>query len=130
MTTQFKPPQQRQQRVPPWRNVRFLKWTAQIVFLVAIVAVFWILGTQAAANLEERNIDVSFDFLADPPGIALAEGIDTRPDTGGRALYAGIVNMLRVTVAGIFAATILGVVIGVSRLSKNWIVNKVATAYI
>jgi general L-amino acid transport system permease protein len=132
MTTQFKPPEQRQrqQRVPPWRNVTFLKWAAQIVFLFAILAVFWILGSQAAGNLEERNIDVSFDFLADPPGIALAEGIDTRPDTGGRALYAGIVNMLRVTVAGIFAATILGIVIGVSRLSNNWIVNKVATAYI
>lgn len=130
MTIQTKEPRRQHQRVPPWRNVTFLKWAAQIIFLFAVVAVVWILGSEAGDNLEARNIDVSFDFLDDPPGIALAEGIDTRPATGGRALYAGIVNMLRVAIAGIFAATILGIIIGVSRLSKNWIVNKVATAYI
>jgi len=130
MTVQISEPREQHQRVPLWRNVTFLKWAAQIVFLVGVLAVFWILGSEASQNLEDNGIDVSFDFLADPPGIALAEGIDTRPATGGRALYTGIVNMLRVTVAGIFAATILGIIIGVSRLSKNWIVNKVATGYI
>jgi general L-amino acid transport system permease protein len=130
MTVQLEEPREQQQRVPLWRNVTFLKWAAQVVFLFAVIALFWILGSQAAENLEQRDIDVSFDFLADPPGIALAEGIDVRPATGGRALYVGIVNMLRVTVAGIFAATILGIIIGVSRLSKNWVVSKVATAYI
>ncbi len=130
MAIQIEEPREQHHRVPPWRNVTFLKWAAQVIFLIAIVAVFWILGGQAAANLDARNLDVSFDFLENPPQIALAEGIDVRPDTGGRALYTGIVNMLRVSVAGIFAATILGIVIGVSRLSKNWIVNKVATGYI
>jgi general L-amino acid transport system permease protein len=130
MTVTVDQPGNRQQRIPPWRNVTFLKWTAQVVFLVGILAVIWILGSEAGANLDAKGIDVSFDFLADPPGIALAEGIDVRPSTAGRGLYVGIVNMLRVTVAGIFAATILGIIVGVSRLSKNWIVNKVATAYI
>lgn len=130
MTVSVEPPGEQQQRVPVWRNVTFLKWAAQIVFLVGIIALFWILGGEASKNLENNGIDVSFDFLADPPGIALAEGIDVRPPTGGRALYVGIVNMLRVTVAGIFAATILGIILGVSRLSKNWIVKKVATGYI
>lgn len=130
MTVHVDEPREQQQRVPPWRNVTFLKWAAQIVFLVGLVGLIWILVTQAAANLAERNIDVSFGFLADPPGIALAEGIDVRPATAGRALFVGIVNMLRVTLAGIIAATILGIIIGVSRLSNNWIVNKLATAYI
>ena len=130
MTIQIDEPGQQHQRVPPWRNVTFLKWAAQIIFLAGILAVIWILGSQAGDNLEQRGISVSFDFLADPPGIALAEGIDVRPDTGGRALYTGIVNMLRVSVAGIFAATILGIIIGIARLSSNWIVNKVATVYI
>jgi general L-amino acid transport system permease protein len=129
--TQFKPPDsQEPQRVPPWRNVTLLKWSAQIVFVVALLLVAWILVTQAAKNLAARNIDVSFDFLDHPPGIKIAEGIDTQPATGARALYVGIVNMLRVTVAGVIGATILGIIIGVARLSKNWIVNKVATAYI
>jgi general L-amino acid transport system permease protein len=123
-------PEQHHQRVPPWRNVTFLKWAAQILFLLALVGVVWILAREAGGNLEQRGIDVSFDFLADPPGIRIAEGIDTLPQTGGRAFYVGIVNMLRVTVAGIIAATILGIILGVARLSKNWIVNKVATGYI
>lgn len=130
MTVQIEEPREYQQRVPLWRNVTFLKWAAQIVFLAGVVAVFWILGREAGDNLRDRNIPASFNFLANPPGIALAEGIDVRPDTGGRALFVGIVNMLRVTVAGIFAATILGILIGVSRLSSNWIVSKVATAYV
>ena len=117
-------------RVPPWRNVTFLKWAAQIVVLFAVIGVGVILYRQGASNLAERDIDVSFDFLKDPPGIALAEGIDTRPATAGRAIFVGIVNMLRVSIAGIFAATILGVILGVARLSRNWIVNKIATVYI
>lgn len=130
MAIQIEEPAEQQHRVPLWRNVTFLKWAAQIVFLFGILALFWILGKEAAANLEARNIDVSFDFLETLPGIRLAEGISTLPETGGRALYVGIVNMLRITVAGIVAATILGIIVGVSRLSKNWIVNKIATFYI
>ena len=130
MSVRVDRPQQQPQRVPPWRNVTFLKWAAQLVTLVGVVGLGYILVTQAQENLAARNIDVSFDFLSDPPGIQLAEGISTNPDTVARALFVGIVNMLRVTVAGIVAATILGVLLGVARLSSNWIVSKVATVYI
>jgi His/Glu/Gln/Arg/opine family amino acid ABC transporter permease subunit len=130
MTVQIEEPREQHQRVPPWRNVTFLKWAAQIVFLAGFLGVFWILGSQAGDNLASRGLDVSFDFLDKPPGIALAEGIDVRPATGWRALFVGVVNMLRITVAGIFGATILGIIIGVSRLSNNWIVTKVAGAYV
>ena len=73
MTVQMEKPRQQHQRVPLWRNVTFLKWAAQITFLVGVLLVFWILGREAATNLEDKGIDVSFDFLADPPGIALGE---------------------------------------------------------
>jgi len=117
-------------RPPFWRNVTVLKWAAQLITLAGVVGLGYILYTQAASNLEARGINVSFDFLTDPAGIAIAEGIDVRPETSGRALFVGIVNMLRITVAGIFASTILGIIIGVARLSSNWIVSKVATVYI
>ncbi|MDH3731833.1 MAG: ABC transporter permease subunit, partial [Acidimicrobiia bacterium] len=90
----------------------------------------WFLWSQGASNLKSRGISVSWDFLDQPPGIAIREGIDTRPQTGARALFVGIVNMLRVSIAGIFAATLLGTIVGVARLSHNWIVNKIATVYI
>jgi len=130
VSIQVEQPQHHHQRVPPWRNVTFLKWAAQILFLMALVGAIWILAREAGANLKQRNIGVSFDFLADPPGIRLGEGIDTLPATGGRAFYVGIINMMRITLAGIFAATILGILLGVARLSNNWIVKKVATGYI
>jgi general L-amino acid transport system permease protein len=117
-------------RPPLWRNVTVLKWTAQLVALAGVVGLGWFLAAQGAGNLDARGINVSWDFLSDPPGIAIREGIDTRPATGARALFVGIVNMLRITLAGIFAATILGTIVGIARLSKNWIVNKIATVYI
>ena len=119
-----------QTRPPLWRNITVLKWTAQLVTLAGVVALTWFLASQGASNLESRGINVSWNFLSDPPGIAIREGIDVRPDTGARALMTGIVNMLRISLAGIVAATILGTIIGIARLSSNWIVNKIATVYI
>jgi general L-amino acid transport system permease protein len=107
-----------------------LKWGAQIAALAAVIGLGWLLWSQGASNLKSRGISVSWDFLSDPPGIAIREGIDVRPATGARALFVGIVNMLRISIAGIFAATILGTIVGVARLSHNWIVNKMATVYI
>jgi len=107
-----------------------LKWTAQLAALAGVIALGWFLASQGAANLKARGINVSWDFLSDPPGIAIREGIDVRPQTGARALFVGIVNMMRISIAGIFAATILGTIVGIARLSKNWIVNKIATVYI
>ena len=57
MSIQMDRPTEYHKRVPPWRNVTFLKWAAQILALVAVVGVGWILYTQGAANLEARNID-------------------------------------------------------------------------
>ncbi len=58
------------------------------------------------------------------------KGIDTNPDSGARAIVVGMINTLRVAISGIFVATILGTIIGIGRLSSNWIINKVATIYI
>jgi general L-amino acid transport system permease protein len=121
---------QQQQKTPLWRNATFLKWLAQIFVLVAIVALFILLGSQAFENFSNSGISFGFDWLSDPTGVDIREGIDTSPDSGIRALTVGAVNTLRVTVSGILAATILGTLIGIGRLSKNWIVNKIATVYI
>jgi general L-amino acid transport system permease protein len=118
------------ERPPFWRNITVLKWIAQIVMLVVAVALATILGREAFKNFNASGISFSFDFLSDPPLVQLREGIDINPDSGARALYAGIVNTLRVALSGIVAATLLGTLIGVARLSRNWIINKLATVYI
>jgi len=118
------------ERPPIWRNVTVLKWIAQIVVLVGVLALLYILAREAARNFARSDISFGWDWLADNPGITIREGIDTTPDSGARALLVGMVNTLRVAISGIIAATILGTIVGVARLSKNWIVNKLATVYI
>lgn len=119
-----------QTRPPLWRNATFIKWATQIGVLVGLSLLGWILLRTVRNNLEAQGLELDWDFLTDPPGIQLAEGIYTQPETGLQAFGTAIVNMLRVTVSGVIAATILGVLIGVSRLSSNWLLSKAATVYI
>ena len=113
-----------------WRDITVLKWAAQLVVLAVLAAIFWILASTGSSNIDQRGLTFSWRWLTDPPDIALREGIDLLPDSGRRAMLVGIVNMLRVSASGIIVATLLGTIIGVARLSRNWIVNKTATAYI
>ena len=119
-----------QTRPPFWRNLTVIKWVSQIAFLAFFVWLFLLLVTQAVQNLADRDLPFSWDFLGQPFGVKLREGFNTDPATGLEALAVGMVNMLRITFSGIIAATILGTVIGVARLSSNWIVKKVANVYI
>ncbi|MCP4960561.1 MAG: ABC transporter permease subunit [Actinomycetia bacterium] len=116
---------------PPWyRDTTIVKWFAQVAALVLVVGALAFLAIVGGDNLEAKDIATDFDFLNINQGFDISEGIDSDPDTGGRALWVGIVNTLRLAVAGMFVATILGVLIGVARLSQNWMVNKAASAYI
>ena len=118
------------QRPPLWRNVSVLKWGIQIIVLVLVIAVFWFLTSQAVDNLDQKGIPVDYDWVDGPANIQLGEGIDTVPDTAGRALWSGMVTTLRLAAAGIMASTILGVIIGLARLSNNWVASRAASTYI
>ena len=118
------------QRVPLWRDVVVIKWVTQLGLLAVVVASLWFLAGQAGDNLRARNINTGFDFLERPPDIQLSEGIDTSPATGGRALWVGMVNTLRMAVVGIIFATFLGVIVGLARLSNNWLIKRLAGLWI
>ena len=121
---------QTHERPPIWRDATVLKWAAQIGLLIALGIIFSTLATQASTNIESRGITFGTDWLEDPPLISVREGISLQPDSGRRALYTGIVNSLRVAASGIIFATLLGTLIGIARLSQNWVVSKMATGYI
>ncbi|MFV2070553.1 MAG: ABC transporter permease subunit [Pirellulales bacterium] len=118
------------QKTPLWRNATVLKWTAQIAVLLGVIALFVTMATTALDNFERSDISFGWTWLTTPTGVQIREGIDILPDSGARALAVGIINTLRVAISGIFFATIIGTTIGVARLSNNWIVNKIAGAYI
>ena len=118
------------EKPPFYRDATVVKWLVQVATLVVVVLALIFLARQAGDNLEAKGINTGFDFLSIDPDINLGDGIDTQPNTGGRALWVGMVNTIRLSLAGIFCATILGVLVGISRLSSNWIVAKVASAFI
>ena len=107
-----------------WRDVRFLKWAGQIAFLLFIFNLISNFVSQAIENLNATNLPFSWRFLGTTPGVLISEGFVTYPESGLQALQVGMANMLRIAISGIFVATILGTVIGVARLSKNWVVQR------
>lgn len=123
------------QRPPIWRNVAVLKWLAQFAVLFVVLGLFWLLASEARENLQRRGIPAGYNWLSGPANFQLGEGIQTvdspeRRLTMSRALWVGMVNTLRVAAIGIVLSTILGVFIGVSRLSKNFIANRFASAFV
>ena len=113
-----------------WRDVRFLKWAFQIIVLLFVVNLIRGFVSQALANLSATNLPFSLRFLGTTPGIQLSEGFETYPESGLQAIQIGMANMLRITISGIFFATFFGTIMGIARLSKNWIVEKATTGLV
>ncbi|MCX8133400.1 MAG: amino acid ABC transporter permease [Roseococcus sp.] len=111
-------------------RVRNLVWQVLVVGLVGGF-VYW-LWSNTAHNLEVRRIATGFDFLGREAGLPIAESlIPYDPSmTYLRALTVGVLNTLKVALAGIVLATILGTFLGIARLSRNWLVAKLAYWYV
>lgn len=107
-------------------------WLFQIITIVAVVALGWYLFNNTQTNLQHRGITSGFDFLERSAGFGIAQHlIDyTESDSYARVFVIGLLNTLLVTVIGVVLATILGFIIGVARLSPNWIISKLATVYV
>jgi general L-amino acid transport system permease protein len=115
-----------------WSDRRFrgLIWQVLVVGSVAALG-FW-LWRNTVANLDARHIATGFAFLKREAGMPIADAlISYRPsDTYLRALVIGVLNTLRVAIVGIVLATLVGTAVGVARLSKNWLLAKVAAVYV
>lgn len=118
--------------MPFYRNVKVLSALAQLVFVVLVVLAITGLLRTLFGGLRRSNIPLGWEFLRQTAGFAIPEsGIPYQPtDSYGRALLVGIVNTLRVSLLGIVLATLVGVLVGVTRLSSNWLLRTVATAYV
>lgn len=117
--------------VPFYRDVKMLAILAQMIFLVAVVALFWVLYRNAAEGLRRSNIPMGFDFLSLTAGFKISEGMNFQAtDAYSWAFIVGIVNTLRVAVLGIILATLLGTLVGIGRLSSNWLLRTVAGTYV
>ncbi|KAA0570301.1 amino acid ABC transporter permease [Azospirillum sp. Sh1] len=104
----------------------------QILVVGAVVLVGWFLVSNTLDNLARRSIATGYDFLGREAAFGIGESlIDYSPkDTYGRAFLVGVLNTLKVSVIGILLATIIGTLIGVARLSSNWLIAKLASTYV
>lgn len=115
-----------------WNEPQFRAVFYQVLAVVLVLLAGWYLVTNVMDNLARQNVASGFRFLDRPAGFAIGEAMIsyTAADTYGRAFIVGILNTFRVAVLGIVLATILGVVMGIARLSSNWLVAKIASAYV
>lgn len=118
--------------IPFWRDERVLRVLGQIVFLVFVVSFFYYLYNNMMTALAAQGMTPSFEFLERTAGFDIGESMIeyVRSDSYGRALLVGILNTVYVSIIGIFFATIFGVILGVARLSSNFLVAKLSAIYL
>jgi general L-amino acid transport system permease protein len=115
-----------------WSDPAFRAVVYQAALLAAVGLAAWYLVSNTLHNLAARNITTGFAFLGREAGFAIGESaISYSPaDTYGRAIEVGLLNTLRVSVIGVLVSTVLGTCLGIARLSRNWLVSRVAGAYV
>ncbi len=104
----------------------------QLLLLGLIVALFWFAYDNTVTNLRKRNIAQGFAFWDVEAGFDISQTLISysAASTYGRAFWVGLLNTMLVSLVSIFFATILGVIIGILRLSRNWLVAKLAMVYV
>lgn len=113
-------------------DTRYRSITLQVIFLAIFVAAGWWLVTNTVANLKALGKDFSFGFLTVRSGYDINQRLIeyTSDSSHGRALLVGLLNTLLVAFIACVTATIVGVLAGVLRLSKNWLVARLMTVYV
>jgi general L-amino acid transport system permease protein len=113
-------------------NKQFRDIVSQLIVVIGLVAFLWYITTNLLTNIDQRGITTGFDFFSSNAGFAISESpIEfNSQSTYFRAFLVGLSNTLIVSVVGIFFATVIGVLIGVARLSHNFLIAKLATVYV
>jgi len=121
-----------QRPIPVWRNVKTLGIVAQVVFVAVLLAALAILWTNVTSALARSDLPANFGWLDARAGIPISERPIpyTADDPYWRALVIGFLNTLKIALIGVVLATLLGVAVGVSRLSGNWLLRQIAGAYV
>ena len=130
ITPQKRPPRPRMQFSLQNEQFKGLLW--QILVIGIAVFIIGYLWSNAIHNLSVRRISTGFTFLGREAGMPITDTwVAYSPrDTYLWAFIVGIVNTLRVAAIGIVLATILGTLIGIARLSANWLLSRLAAIYV
>jgi general L-amino acid transport system permease protein len=116
-----------------WRSRVVRGWVYQLLALGVVIAGVWFLAHNTQENMRTRGIQSGFDFLGSAAGFDIGETTFVAYDPSesyGKALWVGVLNTLRVAVIGIVLTTILGVLVGVGRFSRNALVRGLCYVYV
>ncbi|PAQ12316.1 amino acid ABC transporter permease [Mesorhizobium temperatum] len=104
----------------------------QAVVVIVLVALVWWIAQNVIANLTRLRIASGFGFLNSRAGFDISESAIaySSDSTYGRAILVGFLNTVIVAVVGIITATLIGFIIGIGRLSHNWLIRKICTIYV
>jgi general L-amino acid transport system permease protein len=104
----------------------------QIVFVAALIWIGYEIYANARANLQAQRIASGFGFLSQTAGFGVSQSLIPYSETDSytRVFFVGLLNTLLVAGIGIIFATIIGFVVGVGRLSPNWLVARIAGGYV
>ncbi len=115
-----------------WRRKKVLEWAGQAIVLMIVVGLLAFLGYNLDQSLKRLGLRLGFKFLESQAGFSLAESVipydPSQPYS--RVILVGFLNSLKVIVSSLIAATAIGVVAGIARLSDNWLVRQIAKVYV
>jgi general L-amino acid transport system permease protein len=122
----------RPRRPPPWHDPVVRGLVIQVLFVAAVLALGAFLVHNTIDNLRRQNIASGFGFLDREAGFSIGEHLIpySPADTYARAFLVGLTNTLYVAALGIVLATLFGTLMGLARLSSNWLVARLAQLYV
>ncbi|KQV81342.1 amino acid ABC transporter permease [Rhizobium sp. Root1220] len=112
---------------PKYRSIFF-----QALTIIVLVGGIWWIAHNTAQNLARSNTASGFAFLRGRAGFEIGQSLIgySSDSTYARALVVGLLNTILVAITGIFTATIIGFLVGIGRLSRNWLIAKLCTVYV
>ncbi|HIP95260.1 MAG TPA: amino acid ABC transporter permease, partial [Leucothrix sp.] len=117
---------------PIWNDPKYRAMFFQILLISALAYFFYSIIQNTLDNMTARGVSTGFGFMSEPAGFDILQTLIPFDSTYsfGRSFLVGILNTLLVTALGIVFATLLGFIIGIARLSNNWLISKIANVYI
>jgi general L-amino acid transport system permease protein len=118
--------------VRPWRDIRVLRVVTQVIVLLAVGVGIAFLANNLTSAMADRNLTFGYGFLGQRAGFEIGDSPVpySANDTYGQAFLVGVLNTVFLSVVGIVLATLLGLVLGVARLSPNWLLSRLVGGYI
>src|ERR1700704_6486044 len=119
-------------RIPFYNNPRIRGVLYQLILLAALIWLAYEFVINVRANLAAQGFSSGFGFLGNTAGFGVSQSLIaySESDSYGRVFVVGLLNTLLVSAIGIVFATLVGFVIGLARLSQNWLVARLAGGYV